>query len=156
MQPTLLLSLVAVLVAGCNGRWQDPATVPHNSYPSYQVFVSGIRSYPYIAPAERRARIAEGAKLLHWCMTKDEVSRLLGAPDYSEINYGPKGPGERWLGSSWMFYISMQSDKVNLKNPRVEIFFDTTDRAHWLAPTGIEGANEIGAPDAVCTETKLA
>lgn len=119
------------------------------------MFVSGIRSYPYTAPAERRARIAEGAKLLHWCMTKDEVSRLLGAPDYSEINYGPKGPGERWLGSSWMFYISMQSDKVNLKDPRVEILFDTTDRAHWLAPTGIEGANEIGAPDAVCTKTKL-
>lgn len=154
MQRAMLLGLAAVLVAGCGGRRQDSTTVPHDSYPSYQAFVSGIKSYPYIASAERRARINEGAKLLRRCMTKDEVSGLLGAPDHSEIDFGPKGPNERWLGSNWVFYISMQSDMVSLKDPRIEIFFDTTDRAHWLVPTGIEGASEIGAPDVVCTKIR--
>lgn len=154
MQRIMLFSLIAVLAAGCGGRQQDSATTPHDSYPNSQAFLSGIKSYPYAASAERRVRIIEGAKVLHRCTTKDEVSRLLGAPDYSEISYGPKGAGARRLESSWTFYISKQSDIVNLKDPRIEIFFDSTDQAHWLVPTGIEGASEIGAPDVVCTKRR--
>lgn len=88
-------------------------------------------------------------------MTKDEISALLGAPDFSEIGYGPKGPNARWNGLWWMYFVSKQSDLSNMKDPAVEIFFDTTDRAHWIVPHGIEGASEIGSVEVACTEIRL-
>ncbi|BDU22563.1 hypothetical protein [Dyella sp. GSA-30] len=154
MQRAILLGLVAVLVAGCGDGPQDLSAIPRDPYPNANSFFNDIKDHPYKVSAERVARIIEGVKNVHRCMTKEEVSRLLGAPDYSDISYGPKGPNEKWLGSRWMFYASMQSDAGNMKAPRVEVFFDTTDRAHWIVPTGIEGANEIGTASVVCTQVR--
>ena len=153
MQRLIPFGLAAALLAGC-GHPQDPATIPRDSYPDGRAFESSIRQYPYKAPPERAKRIMDGLKELHRCMTKDEVSTLLGAPDISEISYGPKGPNPRWLGSWWIFFVSKQSDLMNMNDPMIEIFFDTTDRAHWVVPHGIEGASEIGSVEVACTEIR--
>ena len=84
-------------------------------------------------------------------MSKSEIHALLGAPDFSQLDFGPKGPNEKWLGSSWMYYLSKRGPGVNLNDPRVEIFFDTNDRAQWIVPGGIKGAQEIGSVNERCT-----
>ncbi|GLQ87138.1 hypothetical protein GCM10007898_07040 [Dyella flagellata] len=124
--------------------------IPRDAYPDARAFLSSIKRYPYVASMERAARITAGAKELRRCMTKGEVGASLGAPDYAEVSYGPKGPNARWLGSSWVFYISKRSDDVNLNDPRLEVFFDTANRAQWIVPAGIEGVNVLGAPNFVC------
>ena len=83
-------------------------------------------------------------------MTKREVEATLGKPDFSRSMFGPKGPGEKWLGFSWTYYLAKTGSTTNSKDPGIEVFFDTSDRAHWIVPTGIEGAREIGAPARPC------
>ena len=154
MRRWAIFGLAGFLLASC-GRSPDQATIPRDSYPDERAFNSGIKQYPYKATAERVKRIVDGVPSLESCMTKEEVHALLGAPDYSDVSYGPKGPHAHWLGSVWMFYISKQSDGGNVKDPRVEVFFDTTDRAKWIVPTGIAGTHEIGSPEAICAGRKL-
>lgn len=155
MRREIGFALVAVLLVGCGHHPQETASVPHDAYPSAKAFLNGIKHYPYVASTERAARLMNGAKELYRCMTKDEVASELGSPDFSELDFGPKGPNAHWLGSNWMFYISIQSDMSNSKNPSIQVFFYTTDRAQWIVPVGIQGAGEIGAPDLSCTEVKL-
>lgn len=155
MRRSLCLVAIAALLTSCGSGPQDSTTIPHDSYPNSKAFLEGIKHYPYTASADRVSQITVGSRALHRCMTKDEIRALLGPPDYSDVAYGPKGPNARWLGYFWMYYISKRSDMVNLNDPRIEVFFDTTDRAHWIVPDGIEEASEIGAPDLVCTQVRL-
>lgn len=154
MRRMISFGLAVALLVGC-GHPQDPATIPRDSYPDGRAFERSIKQYPYKATTERAARIIAGVKKLHRCMTKDEVSALLGAPDFSEIAYGPKGPNARWQGSWWMFFVSKRSHMMNMQDPMVEVFYDTTDRAHWIVAHGIEGASEIGSAEVPCTEIRL-
>lgn len=148
-QRATVLVLAAILVR-CERHSQDQKTVPHDSYPDAKTFEESIKRYPYVASTARVARITKGTKELQRCMTKQEISALLGPPDASQTDYGPKGPNAWWLGSNWVFYVSKRSDMVNLEDPRVEIFFDTKDRATWIVPTGIVGAREIGFVNVGC------
>jgi hypothetical protein len=145
LQFILLLLTTACLAA----TGPDPTAIP-DGMQTYNDFEKNIAQYPFIASQERRTRIIAGLKKVELCMKKEQILKLLGPPDFSDINYGPKGPGEKWIGSSWMYYISKQSELVNLNDPRVEVFFDTNDRAHWIAPSHIEGAHELGKAGKKC------
>ena len=118
--------------------------------PTYEVFQKTIGQYPYHAKTERKAKIISGIAALKVCMDKKQIQSLIGAPDYSRVSYGPKGPGEKWLGTSWKYYLTKQSSLVNSNDSAVEVFFDTNNRAHWIVPRHIDGASEIGAVSGKC------
>jgi hypothetical protein len=119
--------------------------------PIYQEFEARIKEYPYIAPSERSVKILAGLPKLKRCMNKASIEALLGVPDYSDINYGPKGPGEHWLGSSWTYYLSKRSTLVNENDPCIQIFFDTDGHAQWIVPRNVKDAYEIGRVGEKCT-----
>jgi hypothetical protein len=107
-------------------------------------FDAAIKSYPYEAPPPRKSRIVENYPKLAVGMSKDQVAGLIGEPDYSELDYGPKGPHEKWLGSHWMYWLRKRDSGVNMLDPCLEIFFGTDGRAHWIVPSNIAGLTEKG------------
>jgi hypothetical protein len=117
---------------------------------SYEAFAQAVTKYPYSASPERVARIKAGLSRVTRCMAKSTIQSLLGAPDYGDLNVGPKGPGERWLGSTWVYYISKHDRGVNENDVSLQIFFDTRDRAHRIVPAHIEGAKVTGALRETC------
>jgi hypothetical protein len=149
MKPTIFLSLSLFSFAALSST---PGVPIPDGIPTYQQFEKRVRPYPYLAPPERAQQILSGSSQLRSCLTKQQVSALLGPPDFSQLSYGPKGPGEKWLGSHWMYYLAKRSRSTNLNDPNMEIFFDTSDRAQWVVPTHIEGANELGGPKQQCTQ----
>ncbi len=143
------LLCVTILVAPST-QAQAPLGPASDGRPTFADFEKRVGGYPYKASPERTAAIKKGLPLLKKCMTKTEVDSLLGAPDFSQSNFGPKGPGEKWLGFGWTYYLAKRAETTNLNDPRVEIFFDTSDRAHWIVPSHIDGSHEIGAPNEKC------
>lgn len=121
----------------------EPQPVP-DGMPTAEKFEKGIKQYPYSAPPERIAKITTGLTKVERDMTKQQILNLLGQPDYSRLDYGPKGPGEKWLGSSWVYWLSKRDNGINMNDPCVHVFFDTKDRADWIVPSNIHGAHEIG------------
>ena len=118
--------------------------------PTYEEFEKTIAQYPHHAKSERKTKIISGIAALKVCMDKIQVQSLIGAPDYSSTSYGPKGPGEKWLGTSWMYYLTKQSSLVNTNDSTVEVFFDTKNRAHWIVPHHVDGGHEVGAVSVKC------
>ena len=118
--------------------------------PSYEEFEKKISQYPYRAKVERVSKIKSGIAALKVCMDKEQVQAQIGVPDYSRASYGPKGPSEKWLGSSWTYYLTKQSSLVNTNDSTVVVFFDTKNRAHWIVPHHVDGGHEIGAVSVKC------
>jgi hypothetical protein len=129
-----------------------PAPTPPTETPNpdgkktCEEFTAAIKSYPYEASQARKDRIVKNYPKLEVGMSKDQVAGWIGDPDYSRLDYGPKGPNEKWLGSSWYFYLHKTDDGANLGDPCVEIFFGTDDRATWIVPSNIDGLKEKGSP----------
>ncbi len=143
--PALLLCLLIATTA-C-GRTDLPQVVPtRDGKRSYEEFKASVGSFPYNAPRERRERILAGYSKLDVGVTKDEVAAAIGEPDYSQLNYGPKGPNMPLIGSSWVYYLSKRGDRANNLDPVVHVFFGTDGRARWIVPSNIEGLHEKGSP----------
>jgi hypothetical protein len=111
---------------------------------SHNEFRATIKSFPYSASTVRKIRIVKNYPSLRVGMDKKQVSALIGDPDYSEVDFGPKGPREHWLGSSWNYQLFMRADTINLNDPKIEIFFGTDGLLFWAVPSGISGLSEIG------------
>jgi len=124
---------------------EPPAGPKHDGRNTYEEFNSTIRSFPYTAPRERRDRIVRGHSTLEIGMTKEQVARVIGEPDYSVLGYGPKAPDMKWKGSSWVYYLSKREDLANSHDPVVRVFFDTENRAVWIVPSNVEGLREKGS-----------
>ncbi len=142
----IALAVLALSTAAFAG----PLGPTSDGMPRYEDFEKRAGSFPYRAPAERVRKVSDGAKLLRLCMTKTEIEAVLGKPDFSQSMFGPKGPNPKWLGFSWVYYLAKRGSTTNVNDPGIQVFFDTSDRAHWIVPTGIEGAREIGAPKPPC------
>jgi hypothetical protein len=136
-----LLCLLTSTLAGSPAANDKP--VP-DSQKSYQEFRATIKSFPYSAPVERKNHILKNYPNLRVGMSKKEVSALIGSPDYSELDFGPKGPREHWLGSSWVYQLFKQGDDTNLYDPMIEIFFGTDGLLFWAVPSGMSELSQIG------------
>jgi hypothetical protein len=139
---------IALLTTSCQHQespFPDTRAVP-DGMPTSEEFEKGIQKYPYSASPERSAIVVSGLKKAERYMTKQQVLNLLGRPEYSSIIYGPKGLGERWLGSSWTYWLSKRDSGVNMYDPCVVVFFNTNGLADWIVPSNIAGAHEIGGP----------
>jgi len=121
--------------------------------PRSEDFDRMVRQYPYRAPAARRAKIVSGFKSIAQCMLGKDIAALMGNPDFSQIDFGPKGPGEKWIGSSWTYYLEKQSDLTNERDAKVEIGFDTENRVVWATSHGFDGAREVGNVQGKCRIT---
>ena len=144
----MIVNGLALLATSCQYQESsvpDPRAIP-DGMPTAEEFEKGIQKYPYSAPPERTASVVTGLTKVERYMSKQQILDLLGRPDYSSINYGPKGPGEKWLGSSWTYWLSKRDSGVNVYDPCVEVFFNTNGLADWIAPSNIAGAHEIGGP----------
>ena len=97
----------------------------------YEEFVAAIKGYPYEASQARKDRIIKNYPKLESGMSKEQVADLIGAPDYSRLDYA-KEPSDRAVGSSWTYWLRKRDDGVNRLDPCIEIFFRTDDRAHWI------------------------
>ena len=113
--------------------------------PSYEAFEAG-HVFPYAASSARRNQIKTNYGQLRVGLRRDEVARLLGEPDCSEIMFS-KGPRDEYLGRAWTYYLDKPNPKmVNLKDDKtVEVFFDPAGKVHWVV-SNVEGLAEIGSP----------
>ena len=141
------LMLVLLVTTGGGAKDAQPEAVPKlDGKKTYEEFRASIQSFPYTAPRERRDRIVQGYSTLDVGMTKDNVARVIGEPDYSRLSYGPKGPRMTWQGSSWVYYLSKRDDGANTRDAIVHVSFNTDDRAVWIKAENIEGLREKGTP----------
>lgn len=118
--------------------------------PTYQDFKLRIGKLPYRATPERSRKIVDGARALRECAPKKEVLEKMGTPDYSQSEFGPKGPNEKWLGFQWRYLLTLQSE--GLVGQQVEVFFDVNDHAQWIAASGVDGVRELGGPGKMCVD----
>lgn len=143
MSRTILLVFLAY-VSACHA--ERPSTLPlQDGMPSYGDFARSINSYPYMAPPARAAQIKAGLPTIKLCMSKEEVQKLLGTPDYSQVSCG-KNISVPCHGSSWQYYLAKRNSDANIFDPGLYIVFNVDNRLSWVSPTGIEGASEIGDP----------
>ena len=140
-----MLLIVLLVTTSCRATDAEPDAGPKHGRNTYEEFKATIRSFPYTAPRERRDRIVRGYSELEIGMTKEQVARVIGEPDYSVLGYGPKGPDMKWKGSSWVYYLSKREDLANSHDPVVRVFFDTENRAVWIVPSNVEGLREKGS-----------
>jgi hypothetical protein len=144
---TLEATLIAAMCLLCGCNLPAPPIGPKpkpDGKNTCEQFDASIKSYPYVASNERKDKIIQNYGKLEVGMSKDRIAELIGDPDYSQLDYGPKGPRAKWLGSNWMYYIRKQEDLVNMKDPCIQIFFDIDGHAHWLVPQAIDGLEEKG------------
>jgi len=134
------------LVLTCKDQSQPTKAPNVDGMKTIDEFYAEIKSYPFEAPQARRDKVINNYHNLEVGMPKEQVASILGEPDYSRLDYGPKGPGAKWLGSHWTYQLYKRSSSVNIYDPSILIFFGTDDRAKWIVPSAIEGLTEKGSP----------
>jgi hypothetical protein len=150
---TLFLILIFGACSMLDTHGQAVAEPVSDGLPRSEDFDDIVRQYPYRAPAARRAKIVSGFTWIAPCMLRKDIATLMGHPDDSQIDFGPKGPGEKWIGSSWTYYLEKQSAMINEHDAKVEINFDTENRVVWATSYGFDGAREVGNVQGKCRFT---
>jgi len=150
MPPQSARLFVAAFALCCGAASRALVQPVPDGMPTYAQFEQTIQGYPYHASGERAAKVRSGLAAMKRCIEKSKVQALLGVPDFSQLAFGPKGPGDKWLGSSWVYYLSKQSRLTNENDSSVTVYFDTNGLCHWVAPRHIDGAKEIGSVSEKC------
>jgi hypothetical protein len=148
----LATSLLVTVPLSCKNRSQPPQNPTPVGARAYEEFAATIKSYPYDASPETKIRVLKGYPKLEIGMTKAQVRSIIGEPDYGQQSYGPKGPNERWLGSSWTYYLRMR-DALATEDSHVELFFGTDGKTDWITST-ILGLDEKPPPTTTRPSTR--
>src|SRR5208282_1238143 len=91
--------VVMLLRFGCSSPWdwslfRAPTPLTETPKPdgkkTSEEFRAAIKSYPYEAPQARKDMIVNNYAKLEIGMSKNQVAELIGDPDYSRLDYGPK------------------------------------------------------------------
>lgn len=141
-----LLFAFFLVIAGCRLPHQTQTTPKNDGKKSYEEFVATVKTFPYEAPLSRKDRIVKKFSELEIGMSKDQVTALIGEPDFSRLDYGPKGPNERWQGSSWSYYLFMRENSANNNDSCLAIHFGVDDHAVLIIPENIDGLIEKASP----------
>ena len=122
--PILVLSLGSFI--GCSRPSLTQPPSPSPGMPTYTDFMAANPGPAYSALEARRSTLIREVDRIQVGMTMKEVSTILGTPDYSRSNFGPKGPGEHFLGWSWMYYITKPDMRLvnEIKDKCVHVFFN--------------------------------
>ncbi len=119
--------------------------IPRDSMSTYQQFVD-LHTFPYIAPKTKQDEVKRNYSKLSLGLSKSEVAKIIGLPDYSEISYSKENNPKKYLGSSWVYYFEKQSPTiVNEKTDKqIIVFFNPEGKTHWII-SNIDGLTEIGS-----------
>lgn len=111
-------------------------------------FISSVRSFPYRASDERKARLVENYPKLSVGMSKSQIAAALGEPDYSSFVAGKALMNYKGRGSEWVYCLYSNHPFVGTSpnDEHITIFFDLDDRARWIIPEGLRGLEQIGQP----------
>jgi len=151
MRPAVSLFLILVLCSGCKDptpRVDILSDIKPDGMPSYEDFARSAR-YPFVAPEPTRQRITKGLAKAKACITKHEVETLLGRPNWSRP-LCPKEPNRKCSVSEWTYILRRNEDSVNMNDVTVQVFFNTSDRATWIAPSNLGEAKDIGGANEKC------
>jgi|SRR5262245_14393689 len=141
-----IFTLVVILTFGCQKNRPEPNAPKTDGKRSLQEFMKTIKPGRYEASDTRKNQIYKNYLKLKVGMSKEEVSFLIGDPDYSDPSYGPKSFNPKWKGWSWKYNIVWENTKfVNEHNDEwIKIYFGTDDRAHWIVASRKTGLPSIG------------
>lgn len=109
---------------------------------TYEEFRATIKSFPYEASLSRKEQIIQNHKYLQKGMTKEQVCKLIGEPDYSELSYGPARLNAKWQGSYWYYFLFKKENSGNNKDNFILIFFGIDDQVKHIDSVNIEGLSE--------------
>ena len=131
---------------GCNPTQTSLIPPVSDGKATYEQFVQK-NSFPHTISEQRKMLILDKYNKLQIGMTKQDVSSLIGDPDFSTYLYTKEYPGE-YLGTHWTYYFKkINPNLTNLKlDLSVNVFFDTADKAHWIVADNIESLAEKKVP----------
>jgi hypothetical protein len=131
-KPFVLLSAIGLATAA-----MAAGKPPVSAIPSYDTFSRTIRSYPYKAPAAREAQIQKGASTLARCMSKAQVLKQLGSPDFERDLRDPQEPRKSGIASSWTYYLVRKSAQGEESDAQVILWFNTQDKLEAMFLRGV-------------------
>jgi hypothetical protein len=112
---------------------------------SYVEFIRTITSFPYEAPRSKKDRIINNYQKLLIGMTTMEVTAIIGEPDFSTDSQVLDPPFKQ-KGIYWTYTIYLKNPKlVDIETDQyLNIFFDSSEKAYWIAPSNIRGLTQKG------------
>jgi hypothetical protein len=112
---------------------------------SYAEFIRTITSFPYEAPRSKKDRIINNYQKLLIGMTKTDVTSTIGEPDFSTDSQVLDPPFKQ-RGTYWTYTIYLKNPKlVDIETDQyLNIFFDSSEKAYWIAPSNIQGLTQKG------------
>jgi outer membrane protein assembly factor BamE (lipoprotein component of BamABCDE complex) len=133
-----ILMLVLTAGTGCSVTQQQLKQDPSNAIRTYQEFVSQA-AFPYEASAERKDRILNSYTKISADMSQQQVTTIMGTPDFSENLYSNESPGEV-LSSIWTYYLSKPDPRrADLKRDRrIEIYFGREGQVQQVFHANVE------------------
>ena len=118
--PTLAaLALPAIALLSCVRPAAEGRSVESDTW-RFSVFVRGVASWPYDMPEPRRAVLLHGYRSLAVGQSKEEVERILGAPDAEWFALMRSGSSEIRT-PSWGYYV--HREEAELARPGDKVVF---------------------------------
>src|SRR5437879_3315919 len=102
----------------------------------------------YYASSTRVKQIKENYSKLQIGMKREEVEKLLAAPDFEDPGisrtYSEK---RRWCGYQWGYYVSKTDiNQAAMDDEGVFLSFDSSGKLTWAAPQNLKGLKQKGSP----------
>jgi hypothetical protein len=113
------------------------------SPPTSADFLKGIRNYPFVADAARRAKIRAGVSQLTRCAPAERVRKLMGDPDFGYIAYKAGTNGRVPEMNIWHYILEKKTRSETERSPDVVIWFD---KGLKLKAVKVDGARDIEGP----------
>jgi outer membrane protein assembly factor BamE (lipoprotein component of BamABCDE complex) len=116
---------------------------------SFTRFLENIGNFPYTANQSKVSRVRKGFRRLSLGMRKDDVRKIMGAPDAEMLNYKSKQESEELVDSTWAYYL--KRFERNLANEGFDevlvLYFKPNEELYWADPDNIAGLKPLGGPE---------
>jgi hypothetical protein len=131
----VLLSIIGMVAGALAADAYSP--------PTSADFLKGIRNYPFVADAARRAKIRAGVSQLTRCAPAEQVRKLMGDPDFGYVAYKAGTNGRVPEMNIWHYILEKKTRSETERSPDVVIWFD---KAQMLKAVTVDGARDIESP----------
>ena len=146
LQAVLAVSVTVALTA------QTPISCPSEQgrvvYREWVKKVGLDHGKTYSASPSRQKQLKDGYTKLNLGMTREEVEKILGAPDAA----GPARSqayteSRHWCGYQWNYYLN-KTDANEYASDDVGLFlaFDALGKLYWASPFNIKNLKQKGSP----------
>jgi hypothetical protein len=124
------------------------ASAAENPYtpPTSDAFLKAIRSYPFVAAADRREKISAAVPRITLCMPAADVRRLIGDPDFGLVAFKSGTQGKVPAMKLWHYVLEKKAATETEPGSRITVWLDRNER--------IQGVTVHGAPDIESTVSR--